>query len=109
MKSYRLSRCADVLVSKISPRRMAVILAILAVLGMGLVATPAAQAQAYLPQTLHSFAGPDGQSPPYGHLIADASGNLYGTTEYGGANGVGVVFELVRSERPTRRRCCTVS
>jgi uncharacterized repeat protein (TIGR03803 family) len=37
--------------------------------------------------------GTDGSSPQAG-LIVDAAGNLYGTTEYGGANGAGVVFTL---------------
>lgn len=32
---------------------------------------------------------------PIAGLIADASGNLYGTTFYGGAYGVGTVFELL--------------
>lgn len=36
----------------------------------------------------------DGNSPLAG-LLRDASGNLYGTTEVGGAYGNGVVFELV--------------
>ena len=31
---------------------------------------------------------------PYAGLIADGARNLYGTTEYGGATGKGVVFEL---------------
>ena len=31
---------------------------------------------------------------PYGGLIADASGNLYGTTSGGGANNKGTVFEV---------------
>jgi uncharacterized repeat protein (TIGR03803 family) len=31
---------------------------------------------------------------PYGSLVFDAAGNLYGTTFYGGAKNVGVVFEL---------------
>jgi uncharacterized repeat protein (TIGR03803 family) len=31
---------------------------------------------------------------PLGGLIMDASGNLYGTTEYGGVGGGGTVFEL---------------
>jgi uncharacterized repeat protein (TIGR03803 family) len=35
----------------------------------------------------------DGQGPMAG-LIEDASGNLYGTTEYGGAYGSGVVFKV---------------
>ncbi len=35
----------------------------------------------------------DGQYP-YGGLIFDAAGNLYGTTEFGGTNGYGTVFKL---------------
>lgn len=46
---------------------------------------------------LHSFCSSpyctDGLSP-YGALIKDKGGNLYGTTWIGGANGYGVVFEL---------------
>src|SRR5260370_1221355 len=45
---------------------------------------------------LHSFAGSDGSSP-YAGLIADATGNLYGTTFGGGAYGHGTVFELAPS------------
>ncbi len=44
--------------------------------------------------TLHAFEGqPDGAFP-YGGLIADRNGNLYGTTYYGGTNGAGAVFKL---------------
>lgn len=35
----------------------------------------------------------DGESPAAG-LVFDTAGNLYGTTEYGGDNGGGVVFKL---------------
>jgi len=44
---------------------------------------------------LHSFAddGVDGYSP-LGGLVADKSGNLYGTTMFGGAQIFGIVFEL---------------
>lgn len=35
----------------------------------------------------------DGENPVAG-LIEDAAGNLYGTTENGGTNGFGVVFEI---------------
>jgi uncharacterized repeat protein (TIGR03803 family) len=45
-------------------------------------------------KVLYSFAGaPDGDSP-YGDLIRDAAGNLYGTTRYGGASNYGTVFKL---------------
>ena len=43
--------------------------------------------------TLATFNSADG-SDPVGSLIADARGDLYGTTETGGANSHGVVFEL---------------
>ena len=43
--------------------------------------------------TLVSFNRTNGQYP-YGGLIADSAGNLYGTTSSGGANGYGTVFEL---------------
>jgi uncharacterized repeat protein (TIGR03803 family) len=43
--------------------------------------------------TLASFNGSDGSNPLSG-LIMDSSGNLYGTTEFGGAHGSGVIFEL---------------
>jgi uncharacterized repeat protein (TIGR03803 family) len=44
-------------------------------------------------EVLHSFNGKDGEVPE-ATLIFDAAGNLYGTTPFGGANGVGTVFEL---------------
>ena len=42
---------------------------------------------------LHNFTVTDG-AYPYAGLIADSQGNLYGTTSYGGASDVGVVFKL---------------
>ena len=42
---------------------------------------------------LHNFQCSDGAGP-WGNLIADQSGNLYGATAGGGANNGGVVFEL---------------
>lgn len=45
-------------------------------------------------KTLYSFKDqPDG-ALPYGGLIFDSAGNLYGTTYYAGANDVGAVYEL---------------
>lgn len=55
-------------------------------------------------KVLHNFGnGSDGQSPWGGSLLMDGSGNLYGTTRYGGTSlcdslnpvGCGTVFELV--------------
>ena len=43
--------------------------------------------------TVHEFAGSEGDCP-FGTLVIDGSGNIYGTTEYGGDRGVGVVFEI---------------
>jgi len=47
-------------------------------------------------KTLHRFegSGPDGYALP-GGLIFDQSGNLYGTTAFGGAKLQGTVFELI--------------
>jgi uncharacterized repeat protein (TIGR03803 family) len=38
---------------------------------------------------------------PLAGLIADAVGDLFGTTSVGGANGAGTVFEITRNEPPT--------
>jgi uncharacterized repeat protein (TIGR03803 family) len=50
----------------------------------------------YSQQTLASFSGPNGASPT-GTLLADANGDLFGTTQSGGASGQGTVFEMVHS------------
>ncbi len=43
---------------------------------------------------LYSFGpSPDGQSP-YGPVVADTKGNLYGTTSIGGSKGFGVVYRM---------------
>jgi uncharacterized repeat protein (TIGR03803 family) len=42
---------------------------------------------------LHSFGGADGANPVAG-LLLDSAGNLYGTTEYGGAYNDGVIFKI---------------
>ncbi len=44
--------------------------------------------------TLYSFkAAPDGVFP-YGALLFDSANNIYGTTYYGGTNGLGTVYKL---------------
>jgi uncharacterized repeat protein (TIGR03803 family) len=55
--------------------------------------TPTAQAQTYSESVLYSFTGaPDGVYPNAG-LVLDSTGNLYGTTKFGGT-GFGTVFEV---------------
>ena len=55
--------------------------------------------------TLYSFPSGVGGNGPSGGLVMDQSGNLYGTTEYGGLgvqgaqqSGNGIVFELIRGQ-----------
>jgi uncharacterized repeat protein (TIGR03803 family) len=73
---------------------LALFIAALAALVAFITATPAAAQETML----HSFNnnGKDGQDP-FGGLVFDSSGNLYGTTLQGGVHGGGTVFEL----RPT--------
>jgi uncharacterized repeat protein (TIGR03803 family) len=57
--------------------------------------TPPAQAgHAWTVSTLYQFAGGSDGELPLNGLIADRSGNLYGTTEGGGAFSAGTVFKL---------------
>ena len=72
--------------------------------GCGTVFELVKSSGSYTEKVLHSFTGaPDGQSP--GSLSMDTSGNLYGTTEFGGSAkstsickaGCGAVFELANN------------
>jgi uncharacterized repeat protein (TIGR03803 family) len=58
-----------------------------------LALAPSSAKAAWKEATLFSFNGTSG-SGPEGSLIADAKGNLYGTTGQGGKNGDGTVFKL---------------
>jgi uncharacterized repeat protein (TIGR03803 family) len=50
----------------------------------------------YTETTLYSFTGAHDGAEPAGDLAMDAAGNIYGTAEYGGPDGFGTVFKLVR-------------
>jgi uncharacterized repeat protein (TIGR03803 family) len=64
--------------------------------GLLAVAVPQAMAATTSPE-LYSFAGgADGYSP-HGPVIFGYAGDLYGTTQYGGAHDDGTVFQLVPS------------
>ena len=67
-------------------------LAIAFLLALTLSATQPTRAQTFT--VLHPFTGsPDG-AVPYGGVVMDAKGNLYGTTEEGGTQGLGTVFKV---------------
>ncbi len=57
----------------------------------------------WIESTIHSFAGGADGALPTSNLIFDGSGNLYGTTEFGGgaggcrAGGCGTIFQLTPS------------
>jgi uncharacterized repeat protein (TIGR03803 family) len=52
----------------------------------------------YTEKVLYSFTGTAGDGKlPFTALVKDASGNLYGTTDGGGASGYGTVFQLLKS------------
>jgi uncharacterized repeat protein (TIGR03803 family) len=53
-------------------------------------------ANSYSENVLYAFTGPDGANP-FGPLVQDSGGNLFGTTLSGGAASHGTVFELVNS------------
>ncbi len=59
-----------------------------------------AQAQTFTP--LYSFLGGAGDgSNPQGGLVIDSAGNLYGTTQLGGAQNYGTVFKIDTSNHET--------
>lgn len=45
-------------------------------------------------KVLHTFTGVVDGGGPYGSLLRDSTGNLFGTASYGGKNGGGVLFVL---------------
>jgi uncharacterized repeat protein (TIGR03803 family) len=50
---------------------------------------------AWTETVLYNFSGGNDGAQPYGGVIFDAAGNLYGTTYQGGASNAGTVYELM--------------
>ena len=55
---------------------------------------PTSSGRAWSQKVLYSFAGGTDGEVPYGGVISDARGNLYGTTSGGGGTNSGTIFEL---------------
>jgi uncharacterized repeat protein (TIGR03803 family) len=45
--------------------------------------------------TLGNFVGFNGTAPFFGNMVQARNGNYYGATTWGGANGLGAIFELI--------------
>jgi uncharacterized repeat protein (TIGR03803 family) len=75
-------------------RTSGLVLAILSLAAWSVASTGAASAQVLT--TLTNFNNANGQSP-YGGLIIDANGDLFGTTLAGGTSNTGTVFEVANS------------
>ena len=61
---------------------------------MTLFAAPSAQAKSYKETVLYTFLGARDAANPIAGVIRGAHGDLYGTSEYGGAYSEGTVFKL---------------
>jgi uncharacterized repeat protein (TIGR03803 family) len=48
-------------------------------------------------KVLHAFSGGSDGSEPYGGVVFDQAGNLYGTTQFGGTHAQGNVFRLTHT------------
>lgn len=66
--------------------------------GCGVVYELSLNGGAWTQQVLHSFTGGDDGSEPVGGVTLDDEGNVYGTTQVGGAYESGVVFEITRNK-----------
>jgi uncharacterized repeat protein (TIGR03803 family) len=64
--------------------------------GHGIVFRLRHRAGSWKLKTLHSFRGQPDAGFPYGSLLIDRAGRLYGTTYYDGANDLGAVYQLTQ-------------
>ena len=65
--------------------------------GAGAVFKLTKSGSGYTESVIYNFTGGDDGQAPTGGVIVDASGNLYGGTFFGGANGGGTVYKLAPS------------
>ncbi len=62
--------------------------------GIVYVIAPVGKPALYYEFILHTFGRETGGAPTKSGVVLDAKGNLYGTTYWGGASGLGTVFKL---------------
>jgi uncharacterized repeat protein (TIGR03803 family) len=62
--------------------------------GCGIIYELSPSSSGWTETILYNFSGGSDGGAPYGGLISDSAGNLYGTTAYGGSGGGGTVYEL---------------
>jgi uncharacterized repeat protein (TIGR03803 family) len=74
-------------------------LALVIVIVLGLVGAQPAQAQTF--SVLYNFTGLTDGGDPYGALVRDGAGNLYGTGSYAGKFNGGVVFKVDTTGKET--------
>jgi uncharacterized repeat protein (TIGR03803 family) len=65
--------------------------------GNGAVFEMTRSGQSWTESVIYSFAGGTDAANPVAGVSIDASGNLYGTSPFGGANGSGAVYKLTHS------------
>jgi uncharacterized repeat protein (TIGR03803 family) len=80
-------------------RAASAVLALTITLVLGVVTTHAVQAQTFT--VLYNFTGGTDGANPYGNLVRDKRGNLYGTADNGGSSDYGVVFKVDTSGTET--------
>jgi uncharacterized repeat protein (TIGR03803 family) len=71
-----------------------------------LLTPPANAFEVWREAVLYAFTGGSNGGLPLAGLIADSNGNLYGTTNGGGASNAGTVFELTGTGLPLPPRIC---
>ena len=84
----------------IARRAAALLIGVSACAGVAAALPRAASAQAASGITfnsLYSFTGDTDGANPLSGLVADSSGNLYGTTQFGGPNDTGSVYKITSS------------
>jgi uncharacterized repeat protein (TIGR03803 family) len=68
---------------------------------LALFAAMAMVSSAQTIQSIESFNGTNGEAPLWESMVQGANGNFYGTTEAGGANNGGTVFEITPAGKLT--------